>query len=533
MSAKPLNSYDLIPYPNYSFPQTHPDRAAVVGTLLGLSPPPVERCRVLELGCAAGSNLIPIAEDLPESTFLGIDLSQRQIHEGQQTIAELSLTNIELRHQSILDFELGSQTFDYILCHGVFSWVPPEVQDRILAICRRCLGPNGLAFVSYNTLPGWHMRGMIRDMMLYHGRRFSQPAQQVAGARGLLDFLVSSIPMQENPYGQFLRSELELLRNQPDAYLYHDHLEENNSPLYFHQFVERAAAHGLRYLADVDLYTMVSHNLPEQVAQPLHRVSADLLQLEQYLDFLRNRTFRQTLLCQAPQTPNYSLEPEALTHFFIGSQLKPASPQADLHRSIREHFQGPSGATAFATNPIVKAALVVLGQAWPQMLLFRDLYAQAKALLAGVPRAAVPPSEDQELQLRQGLLKFYTINNSLVDFRLHPLGVSTQPGPRPAARLLARWQAQSGRPVTNLRHEIVEVDNFGRQLLQRLDGQHSQGDLVQALIEVVEAGQLPVWQQKQNVADHRQREQLVSDSVQEQLERFARSALLLANATRT
>jgi methyltransferase-like protein len=338
--------------------------------------------------------------------------------------------------------------------------------------------------------------------------------------------------MEENPYGQFLRSELEHLRQAPDAYLYHDHLEEHNSPLYFHQFVDRAAAHGLRYLADVDLFTMVSQNLPKSVAQPLHQVSADLIQLEQYIDFLRNRTFRQSLLCHAQHTPNYQLEPEALTRCFIGSQLRPASADPDLYRAVREHFQGPSGAFAYATNPIVKAALVVLGQAWPQMLPFEDLYAQAQARLAGGRQAGAPPSGDEEPQLKQGLLKFYTINNNLVDLRLRPLGVRTQPGPRPLTRRLARWQAQSGRPVTNLRHEIVDVDKFGRQVLQRLDGQHTQPDLVQALVTVVEAGQLAVWQQKQKATDLGQREQLVSDSVNEQLAHFAGSALLLADTGR-
>lgn len=528
MSATTLTSYDLIPYPNYSFPQTHPDRLAVVAALLGLEPQPIERCRVLELGCTAGGNLIPMAEELPHSTFVGIDISQTQIDEGRKAIAELGLTNIELRCQSILDFELGSETFDYVLCHGVYSWVPADVQDRILAISRHCLGPNGIAYVSYNTLPGWHMRGMIRDMMLYHGRRFSDPRQQIAQARSLLDFLASSVNTEQNPYGQFLRSELENLRRSPDAYLFHDHLEEHNNPVYFHQFIERAAVHKLRYLADVNLHTMELRNFPQQVGEVLQRVCNDLIQLEQYMDFLRNRTFRQTLLCHAQHTPNYRLEFGVLASFFIASSLRPVSSRLDLHSSAREDFRAPSGSSAFSVHPIVKAALVVLGEAWPRFLSFEELCAQARTKLDGeaIPDAATV--EEDKQQVEQALLKFYTIAGDLVEFRLRPLAVTAKPGPKPLARPLARWQAKSGRPATNLRHEFVNLDEFGRQVLPRLDGRHTRPETVRELVGLVEEGQLTVQQDGEKITEPQRLEQAMIRLLDQQIDQFARQAFLPA-----
>jgi methyltransferase-like protein/SAM-dependent methyltransferase len=528
MLATALTSYDLIPYPSYSFPQTHPDHLAVVAALLGLAPAPVERCRVLELGCAAGSNLIPMAEELPHSTFVGIDLSPSQIDQGRKAIAELGLTNIELRQQSILDFEPGSELFDYILCHGVYSWVPPDVQEQILAISRHSLQPSGVAYVSYNTLPGWHMRGMIRDMMLYHSQRFSDPRQQIAQARGLLDFLVASVNTEQNPYGQILRSELEGLRQSPDAYLYHDHLEEHNSPIYFHQFIERAAAHQLRYLADVNLSTMDLGNLPQQVSQVLQRVCNDMIQLEQYMDFLRNRTFRQTLLCHAQYTPNYRLAPGILAPFFFGSSLRPVSSPPDLHSLTREEFRGPSGAFAFSIHPIVKAALVVLGEAWPRFLSLEELCSQARARLNG--EAAGNPAiraEDRQ-QIEQAMLKFYTISPALVEFRLRPLRVTTQPGPKPLARRLALWQARSGRSVTNLRHEVVNLDEFGRQVLLRLDGRHTRPEMVRELIDLVEDGQLTIQQDGEKITEPGRVEQAAVQHLDRQIDLFAQQTLLPA-----
>ncbi len=293
--------------------------------------------------------------------------------------------------QSILDFDAGSETYDYILCHGVYSWVPPEVQDRILTICRKHLHPDGVAFVSYNTLPGWHMRGMIRDMMLFHGRRFSDLREQVAQARALLDFLVASVKIEQNPYGQFLRSELEFLRNQPDAYLFHDHLEEHNSPIYFHQFVERATAHGLRFLADVELSTMEFSHFPPEVGKVLQRLTTDLVQLEQYIDFLRNRTFSQSLLCHVRHEPNYRVQPDKVKSLFVGSPVKPTSPNPDLHSSVVVRFDAQSGAYATSSHPIVKAALTVLAEEWPQGLPFAKL-----------PRGHVPGYRIGRFRMRRG-----------------------------------------------------------------------------------------------------------------------------------
>src|SRR5262245_13581209 len=81
LSARKPESRDSVPYESHPYVQTHPSRLFVVGTLFGTRPTPVQRCRVLELGCAAGGNLIPMADALPESEFIGIDASERAIED--------------------------------------------------------------------------------------------------------------------------------------------------------------------------------------------------------------------------------------------------------------------------------------------------------------------------------------------------------------------------------------------------------------------------------------------------------------------
>src|SRR3954466_10350885 len=179
MSEKPTR-YDAIPYPTSPFRQTRPERLAAIAKQFGLTPPPAQNCRVLELGCSMGGNLIVMAQDHPESRFVGIDASSRQIADGWKTIDALGLKNIQLRQLDILDIGDDLGEFDYIISHGVYSWVPPRVQNKMLEVCQRHLAPNGVAYISYNTLPGWHIRGVVRDMMFYRGMQFSDPKTALA-----------------------------------------------------------------------------------------------------------------------------------------------------------------------------------------------------------------------------------------------------------------------------------------------------------------------------------------------------------------
>ena len=171
----PHSSYQDVPYPNDPYRSSHPDHLATVAILSGMTPPAVACSRVLELGCARGGNLIPMAGAMPAATFLGVDASSRQVGEARELIDKLGLCNIRIEQQDILTLDRQSGIFDYIICHGTFSWVERDVQDKILEICSTNLTPDGLAYISYNTYPGWHFRGLVRDMMCFHTRRFDRP----------------------------------------------------------------------------------------------------------------------------------------------------------------------------------------------------------------------------------------------------------------------------------------------------------------------------------------------------------------------
>ena len=308
-------SYDEVPYPGGTYRATHPSHLAMVARLCGVSPAPPARCRVLELGSSMGANIIPMAADLPESEFVGIDLSAKQVKMGKEIIAELGLKNIELRHCGINDVDESFGKFDYIICHGVYSWVPPEVQRGILDCGRKLLTSNGVLYVSYNTYPGWHLRGVVREMMRYHVAAFDTPQRKIRQARGLLDFLVKSARSRSQAYSSLLKEEAEILENRLDSYIYHEHLEEYNEPVYFHEFVRRVDEAGLRYLADAAISSMVAQMFDESTAELLKDVP--LLRREQYMDFLRSRMFRCSLLCHQYVSPNYRMASHNLTPLHV------------------------------------------------------------------------------------------------------------------------------------------------------------------------------------------------------------------------
>lgn len=182
--ADGVEDYEDEPYAELTYQLTHPDGFATIGALLGLAPAPVETCRVLELGCASGANIIAMAEALPRASFTGVDLSPRQVAAGRAMTAELGIRNVELLAGDIRDIEmLTPGSFDYVIAHGVYSWVPAEVRGALLANCRRLLAPNGIACISYNAYPGWAPLHALREMMLHHTRNAANPANAQPGRR--------------------------------------------------------------------------------------------------------------------------------------------------------------------------------------------------------------------------------------------------------------------------------------------------------------------------------------------------------------
>jgi SAM-dependent methyltransferase len=485
-----LNSYDQIPYARAAYLQSHPDRVATVSALAGMTPAPVTNCRVLELGCGTCFNLIAMAAALPGASFVGVEQSARQVAIGQEAVTALGLKNIELKAMSLQDAEdLGR--FDYIIAHGVYSWVPAAVRDQVLTIVSRNLTPQGVAYVSYNCFPGWHVASVVREMLLYHCQLFADPAEQIEQARKYLDYVARGtleLPGEANrptsDYKRLLMHESADVRAVSDSQLFHDHLEDVNQPVWFHQFADHARAHGLQYVGDADLSDPTPLLAPD-VRETLARLSTDPVRGEQQLDFLTNRRFRSSLLCRAGVALDRGAQAERLTSGFrFAREAVPQSARVNVAPGAPETFRS-ARATLTIEDPVGKATLLALSEAGPRTPTFDEL---ADVVPAHLPAAGGRAPRD-ELRRAVAARLWNFICLGFATPHVHPPAFAAVAPDRPRASPLARYMAGSSDLVINLRHEVVQIAPVERQLLPLMDGRHDRSALLTALGAAAAGGQ--------------------------------------------
>lgn len=480
-------SYDVVAYPSHPLPQTHPDRLAAIGILLGLSPAPVERCRVLELGCGEGGNIIPMGLSYPQSSFTGLDLAETAIDVGMKFARELEIVNVELQTADLLEFPTDAGQFDYIIAHGLYSWVPAIVRDKIMAVCRDHLAPQGIAYISYNTLPGCHVRRMLRDMMRFHVRDIADPRQKIEQARSFLNFLTAGKAKENDPYAQLLKAEQKWsgLDKAPEV-LFHDDLAEINDPCYFHEFATHAAAHELQFLAEADYYEMSDvMGSPEVTAVLRDLGEKDAILREQYLDYIKCRRFRQSLLVRKEVAIQRKPSAERIRGLSISSRAKAVTSRPNLAKGVKESFREQSGGAITIDLPLAKAALLHLGEVYPLPVRFDELMAAARS------RPGMPADAGDDAAVGEILLACFTIG--LVELHAGPATFVRHAGPKPLASPLVRQQLRHGIDlVTTLRHTPVRIDNpLSCALISMLDGSRDRATLLTDLVKWARANPAP------------------------------------------
>lgn len=536
-------SYEESPYPYMSYRETHPDNMAVIATLLGLKPASVQHCRVLEIGCAVGGNLIPMAQTLPESYFLGIDISPKQIQAGQETITELGLSNIELKALNMMDigYEIGE--FDYIIAHGIYSWVPEDVRDKLIELCHTHLSAHGIAYISYNTYPGWHMVGTLRDMMMYGIRDLDETEEKIAKSLDLVDFVSQSIEQLQasqvtffdayqnlmSGYDQFITKQRETSTNFRSL-IVHDEIAPINHPVYFHQFAQHIAGYELQYLSEADLSSVMPTRLPESVVKKLISMSQDIIEMEQYMDFLANRTFRKTLICHAhqPIQRNLTPDPQIMAGFYVACSAQIVTRDIALESRDIMRLQASDEIEFASDHPVTKAAFALLTRNFPMNIAIMDLYVYATQ---AIYQSA--PDRDTQLQdltlLCANLLQAYTFSNLLVDLQTVQSSATTQISEKPLASSYARWQVtQDYNTVTNVNHQRIQLDTLSKFLLPLLDGEHDIAVLRAKLGSLVSSGKIKIQKYGQEISDPEEIQQRLHSEVKGILKWFAQVGLLIA-----
>ncbi len=416
---------------------------------------------MLELGCGDGENLVPMAYGLPESEFVGVDLSRRAIDQAREFARGVGAGNVTLHAGDLCAIDASWGDFDYVIAHGLYSWVPEPVRARVLEICRDRLTPNGVAYISYDTLPGGHLRQITRDMLRFHGRAAATDRARIDAARELLPLLANAGDGKSG-YSYALRDEIETLLRRADGALLHDDLCDAHLSLYFHEFIARACAHGLQYLAEAEMVAMNEALLPAALRNQLDTRGASRLEREQYGDLARGRKFRASLLCRARHALAPAAQPSALRDLHPAAFVSCEADEAALLSDAPVPFRILSG-NAEIWHPIAKLALVELGREWPCNLATPELLARARA------RRGFAQGEDEHV-LCESLLALYAAD--LIELRTEPLPVANEVGARPRLSAVVRWQAARGEYVTTLAHERVRIEGAEtREVLAKMGAQ--------------------------------------------------------------
>jgi SAM-dependent methyltransferase len=515
--ARTSRHYDAIPYISYPATSLQPSRLAALAALFGVPTPSVRTARTLEIGCASGGHLIPLAAAFPDAEFVGIDVSRVQIDAGLSRAQRLGLNNIELLCESVTELSLTAGRFDYIVCHGVYSWVPTAIRNAILRICRQLLSPDGVAVISYNVLPGWRMFQVVRDCMMLHAGKETEVAQRNARVHELFHLFETLTP-EKLTYGRIWRHEAQRMASHPDAYLAHELFEENNSPCTFSEFNSAAAQHQLAYLGETDLRMMIPENIGEVAAQRIRELTNDELgATEQYIDSITGRTFRQSLLVPVERAHliDRSMESAkvAACYWICGRGLKPTETEISDEFS----FVDATGTIMATPDPAIAEALKGLIERFPA----------AGAVHEICPKDVFPGDYQKIIAV---LMKMVSLG--MLSLTTEPIGCANKTPERPRAWFLCASDAASGQPATaTLRHENFKFDPIARALLPLLDGCRDVDGLRDSLFDLIRNGAMTVRDESgEAVSDVARLREIIAKSVSKCLNTLTEAAILVSPA---
>jgi trans-aconitate methyltransferase len=512
-AARAGRQYDAIPYPSYPIARLHPARLAAVAGLFGLAVPEVETARTLEIGCASGGHLIPLAAAFPQARFLGIDVSANQIASGRARINRLGLANIDIETRSLAELRAADGKFDFIVCHGVYSWIAEPMREALMRVCKKHLASKGIAVISFNVLPGWRMFQIVRDSAMAHADARMDYAERPAAARRLFDLLAKHTA-EKTSYGNIWRTEAQRMSKLGNAYLAHELFEQDSAPCTFSDFAAAARRHGLGYLGETDPAANIPENSGLESGKVIRGLSGDdFYRTEQYFDIVTGRTFRHALVGHESWVglADRSLPFERLDSLHLTSSL-------DI--KLTESERRGQWSISDGDSPIVTIAESAAAEAM-------------RRLIARLPSSSnhgqiAPPGEIGEpgrSQIRAMLMQL-VCSGSIACLSTPVICAAGMPLKPKAWRLAASDAAAGMTHTATLRHAHYEISRLAGFLLPLADGSRDRQALVECLFELASGGGLQISEAGAPVIDKMRLKEICIASVDKQIADFARVGLL-------
>ncbi|WPY00208.1 Methyltransferase domain protein [Candidatus Trichorickettsia mobilis] len=476
------SAYEAMPYENQSCLQSHPYHLMTLGVLFGVNAVKPEQARVLELGCATGWNILPHAVNYPEAEFIGVDLSKVQIDKANKYAIGLGLKNIKFHHCSITDIDESWGKFDYIIANGILSWVSDAIRDKIFEICNKNLSENGIAYISYNTLPGWNSTRNAIDIMTYSTRNYKNIQERIVQSKACLQFIADSVVDQDAAYTQSLHLERDIVENLSNFELKSNYLGEINRSFYFNEFIAEANKYNLQYLTDSSLFTMSMKGTPAEITELL-KGDSDAIEKEQYIDFIINRRHRESLLCHAKLALSLANN-DRLKQFNMTCNVLPTKHIDDIdinNDSERIEFVDPTNnnLSLSTASPYLKAVLYSFADCYDHPLSFDELTMMATQKLKKFDNNILEKVQDRLLNNLMGLVSQGYVNITLQYFQVPEPNLD-----KPCLTKIALYQVRNTQNgwVTNLKHGIVNINELEIMAMQYMDGKLDRKEILERVL---------------------------------------------------
>ncbi len=444
---------------------THPQNLYLMGSLFGLNPPDFRKCSVLELGCAGGGNILPLALDYPDARFTGYDIAANHIDEASRHKQALDLRNLTFETKDVADIGPGDGKFDYIIVHGLLSWVPEPVREHIFRVCSENLTPHGLAYISYNAMPGWEILRQIRDQLVSHVGGIGDPQERFLRARKFLAKLAASAA-KDNRYKIAVDSVRQAFAGEDPSYALYEYTGAINNPFSFSEIAAMAHAHGLQYVSETLILDMQPDN-PSPETTALLSQAKDFNAWMKSLDIILNRKFHRSIFTHADLPVRRNISRDFLFKHYLIPAFAPDSPPA---------FRGTrwKDLRFSADNPLMTSIFSALAENSERAVRLDDV-------LAAVAGNMQKPVDEDLLRSTAAEKIFGLLAKGLIFLSAEPDRHAVRLSKRPKAYALARYQAALPGCgwVTNCRHETIQMpDRLALFILQHLDGTNTKDDLL-------------------------------------------------------
>ncbi len=435
-----------------------------------------KKCKVLEVGCGEGGNLISLAANYPKSEFLGLDENDEKLNKGRLSAEELGLKNIKFKTVKYEKLKKEGE-YDYILANRIFSIIEDDLAEKIFKFCSDSLSKDGFLYTSYATKPGWNLLEIVADVARYHIKDIPESDKE-AQVGAILQFLKRNI---NGNYKSIIDSELKEIT----PFFIHYLLNKEHKARYFEDMVKSAHNNGLMYLSDTNLAAMYIKNYSKEIGEALEPFSTNIVKQEQFLDFINLRKRRSSIFCKQGKTISREVKPENINGLTLSGNmfLKQGQLASKLETDDSLTFNNGQGIEISVKTYEGKALLLMMQELANEYLPFDEIIKRT------IKRHKKADKKKLETALQDFGVDLIFAGGIKIEKETFKKIEATD---KPKTSELVRWQAKNQNWVTGGRFEYLQIDELNSMVLRHMDGTKTIEDIAKELRPMFFTGKIEI-----------------------------------------